>query len=264
MENSKISWTDHTFNPWIGCTKVSPGCANCYAETLMDHRFNKVKWGPDGERVATSGATWKQVQRWNHAAAGSGQRKRVFVASLADVFEDNEALTDWRCGLWGLIEECTSLDFLLLTKRPENVMRMTPAYWDDFCWPPHVWIGTSVESQEYVNNRLYQLYLLPEQCRRFVSAEPLLGPLNLKKYHNTIDWLIVGGESGNNNKRIRPMDADWARWLRDWAQMHNIPFFMKQMGAWIDGEWRGGHGDGDAIPEDLRIQQTPWKTEDRA
>src|SRR5262249_10359176 len=149
-ENSKIEWTTHTFNPWIGCQKVSPGCDHCYAEAMMDHRWGKVTWGPHGARVRTSEANWKQPLKWAKAAHASGTRPRVFCASLADVF-DNEVPGYYRGDLLNLIRKTPDLDWLLLTKRPENISRMLP---DD--WParfPNVWLGATCEDQEHYDRR---------------------------------------------------------------------------------------------------------------
>lgn len=132
MEYSKIEWTDHTFNPWIGCQHVSPGCDHCDAETMMDHRYGKVEWGPHGERKRTSDANWRQPIKWNAAARAfkkdHGHRPRVFCASLADVF-DNKVPLSWREDLFALIRECRRLDWLLLTKRPQNIAKMLPKDW---------------------------------------------------------------------------------------------------------------------------------------
>ena len=128
-ENSKIEWTDHTFNAWLGCQKVSPGCDHCYAEAMMDHRYGKVTWGPHGKRVRTSDNNWKTPVKWNSEAEAFkreyGRRPRVFCASAADVF-DNKVPSAWRGDLFTLIRECDRLDWLLLTKRPQNILRMLP------------------------------------------------------------------------------------------------------------------------------------------
>jgi Protein of unknown function (DUF5131) len=123
VENTKIEWCDHTFNPWIGCQKVSPGCDRCYAEKMMDHRYGKVQWGPHGKRKRTSDDYWKQPHRWAKAARESGTRPRVFCASLADVF-DNKAPEGARPDLFRLIRATPELDWLLLTKRPQNIVKM--------------------------------------------------------------------------------------------------------------------------------------------
>ena len=122
-EHTEIAWCDSTFNPWIGCQKVSPGCDHCYAEALMDHRHHRVEWGPHGERKRTSEANWKLPLRWSKKARASGTRPRVFCASLADVF-DNQVPIQWRTDLFDLIARTSELDWLLLTKRPENLARM--------------------------------------------------------------------------------------------------------------------------------------------
>ena len=148
MQGSKIEWTDHTFNPWIGCQKVSPGCDHCYAEARMDHRFHRVQWGPHGKRSRTSPDTWRQPLRW--AKAANGSRPRVFCASLADVF-DNRAPLGARADLFALIRRTPELDWMLLTKRPENIRRMLPDDWADG-WP-HVWLGTTCEDQQHFDRR---------------------------------------------------------------------------------------------------------------
>jgi protein gp37 len=244
-ENSAIEWTDHTFNPWIGCTKVSDGCKHCYAETLMDHRYGKVQWGPQGERKRTSDANWRKPIQWNKhpwyecnacgwrgAVARSGPRWnpfreqwsyavcercrsgllkptrcRVFCGSLCDVFEDRrgiDALNYWRAQLWRVIEDTPNLDWLLLTKRPENVNNMIPAHWRNVNrWPDNVWIGTSVEDQATADKRIPELLEIPARTR-FLSCEPLLGPLDLKL--EGIHWVIAGGESGAEPAVVRSAD----------------------------------------------------------
>jgi protein gp37 len=149
-ENSKIEWCDHTFNPWIGCQHVSPGCDHCYAEALMDHRYGKVQWEPHGERKRTSEGNWKQPYRWAKAARQSGTRARVFCASLADVF-DNKAPEGARADLFRLIRETPEMDWLLLTKRPQNIVRMLPADWDNGY--SNAWLGITAESEEFYRMR---------------------------------------------------------------------------------------------------------------
>lgn len=201
-ENSKIEWTDHTFNPWIGCTKVSDGCKHCYAETLMDKRMSKVQWGPEGTRVRTSAANWKKPLQWNKQAAAEGRRYKVFCASLADVFEDRPELVEWRRDLLNLILATPNLDWLLLTKRPQNIKPMLQAMpvlkrdnvWDHL-WPeyfPNVWIGTSDEGNQH--QRLDELRRIPAAVR-FVSMEPLIadpGTVNLDGIHCNGGGLCAG------------------------------------------------------------------------
>lgn len=237
-QDTKIEWAHATFNPWMGCQKVSPGCANCYAEEMMDHRYGKVKWGPDGTRVVTSDANWKQPKKWNKQAIEEGVRHRVFCASLADVFEDRDDLVETRHRLMDLIYLTPQLDWLLLTKRPDIAY-----YWTEK-WPLHknVWIGTSVENQKYANERIPWLLRIPA-AKRFLSVEPLLGPLSVMFAMNTIEadtipdrsysdhlqWVIVGGESGRNS---RPMKSQWVRHIRDECKTMHIPFFFKQWGEY--------------------------------
>ena len=239
--DTSIEWCDMTWNPWIGCTRVSPGCQHCYAETMMDKRYGKVKWGPQGTRVRTSADYWKQPLKWNREAAAEGIRRRVFCASLADVFESKPDqsgdLREWRFDLWNLIEATPHLDWLLLTKRPENVNDIAPyTYGGD--WPRNIWIGTSVENQEYADKRIPELLTIPAAVR-FLSVEPLLGPVDLSQWLwadmpgkprlNRIHWIIVGGESGHG---ARPMHPDWVRAIRDQCREAGVPFFFKQWGEW--------------------------------
>lgn len=252
-ENSAIEWTDHTFNPWVGCTKVSEGCKNCYAETLMDDRFGRVKWGPAGTRQRTSASNWAKPKAWNRKAQKEGRRYRVFCASLADVFEDRAELAPWRYDLFKLIEETPRLDWLLLTKRPENVNGMIEegtGFSDAWMWLStnvNVWIGTSVENQDAANKRIPELVGVPA-AHRFLSMEPLLGSVDLTSIYlengarwdalasdgyptsaMAIEWVIVGGESGAN---ARPMHPYWARSIRDQCVKYSVPFHFKQWGEW--------------------------------
>ena len=224
MKNSTIEWTHHTFNPWIGCTQVSPACDHCYAMVMMDHRYHKVKWGAGEIRIRTTMEYWRQPIRWNRLATEAGVRERVFCASLADVFDGErpEDLGPWRDELWELIEATPQLDWLLLTKRPGNVRRFVP--WGNN-WPANVWIGTSVENAAYAKNRLPILAEIPAVVR-FVSAEPLLDQFDLHNYN--IDWLIAGGESG---MQCRPMDGSHLRSLRDQCVSSGVSFFFKQWGG---------------------------------
>ena len=329
-ENSKIEWCDHTFNPWMGCTKVSPACQNCYAERDMDHRYGKVVWGPRGTRVKTSADNWRKPLKWNRyeakylhlvqdnldGTADGGEavarRPKVFCASLADVFEDwqgpildhhghkgfcrdfegqrnyywhsqpvDEEVTrnaglrpitmdDLRADLFRLIDATPYLDWLLLTKRPENVRRMWPDY--ELCrWDStgrelplrhlrhNVWLGTSIENQEWADKRIPELL----KCRDlspvlFVSAEPILEPIDLDRSWKVfradghrlnrnqyaaecpthgIDWVITGGESGPD---ARPCNPAWFRSLRDQCAAAKVPFFFKQWGEWDENQARVG------------------------
>lgn len=245
MQNSKIEWTHHTFNPWWGCQRVSPGCEHCYAETLAN-RYGHAVWGPakTTPRRMMSANYWKQPLKWHKAAQAAGERQRVFCASMADVFEDHPDLREPRARLFDLISETPSLDWLLLTKRPENVMQMLVDAGRGFQdLPPWVWLGTSVEDQRRANERIPLLLDIPARVR-FLSCEPLLGPVILRdewrypmyakddpRYFHLggrgVDWVIVGGESGHG---ARPMSADWARSLRDQCQAAGVAFHFKQWG----------------------------------
>ena len=305
---TNIAWTDKTFNPVRGCTKVSPACANCYAEAMSARNPALLGvWGPNGTRIVASEAMWKQPLKWEAQAIKMGQRIRVFCASLADVFEDwqrlmhypwpqrgihlpkldlvlktpagkwypgseqkshgfhNNAVTfdDVRDRLWTLIESTPHLDWQLLTKRPENVACMVPAHWMANGFPPNVWLGATVESQEWADKRIPELLKIPAKVR-FLSIEPLLGPVDLtgdnlwggpcphcihgevewdtnaplecrhcencgRTDEPAIHWVIVGGESGG---KARPMHPDWALSLQRQCLTAGVPFFFKQWGKW--------------------------------
>ena len=193
-ENSKIEWTDHTFNPWTGCTKVSPGCDHCYAEAWAK-RSGLVQWGNNPRRRTTEN-NWKKPVKWNSEAVEfkqeHGHRLRVFCASLADVF-DNQVPSSWRKDLFALIRECGRLDWLLLTKRPQNISKMLPSNWGDGY--PNVWLGMTAEDQTYFDQRWKHLQKIPAVIK-FISYEPAIGPLRLPTDGPHPDWLISGGESG--------------------------------------------------------------------
>lgn len=301
-ETSAIEWTDSTFNPWIGCTKISPACDHCYAEALMDTRHHRVKWG--GERSRTSESNWQQPRRWQKQAsvffAEHGRRQRVFCSSLADVF-DNQVPTEWRDDLWALIRDTPALDWLLLTKRPQNIRKMLPAYWSEI--RGHVWLGTTVEDQKRADTNVPHLvYNGQGAAVLFLSIEPMLGPINLRSieqdaeseldalkaytweeeksnwegtsdsfkedfedwfgvdfdtatgpaYHS-IDWVIAGGESG---QQARPSHPDWFRNLRDQCAAAGVPFLFKQWGEWVPrGPESFGYPILDGVPQ-FRMSDT--------
>lgn len=235
-ENSKIEWTDHTFNPWIGCAKVSPACDNCYAEALMDTRYGRARWGAGEDRVRTSASNWNLPIKWNRQAAANGTRPFVFCASLADVF-DNEVDDLWRRDLMDLIEATPHLVWLLLTKRIGNVRRMTDPARACRILPSNVAIGATMAIQEEYDRdrmKLADVKNFADVLFTFGSFEPLLGPIILD--NNAPDWIIVGGESGAN---ARPMDLDWARSLRRQSAELGRVFNFKQVGG--RGSEKGGH-----------------------
>jgi protein gp37 len=224
-KNSKIEWTHHTFNPWWGCVKVSPACKHCYAETWA-RRVGERVWGARVPRRFFGDDHWNGPIRWNREAELEGRRRRVFCASMADVFEDRRDLDVWRDRLWKLIGETPNLDWLLLTKRPQAIGRLVP--WRSE-WPLNVWLGTTAENQKWADERLPELIKNPARVR-FLSCEPLLGNLSLQPWLGKhIQWVIAGGESGGKS---RPTDPSWVRGLRDECQQRAVPFHFKQWGNW--------------------------------
>lgn len=272
-----IEWTDHTFNPWIGCTKVSAGCANCYAKTRDDrHMLGPVShWGAGAPRHITSAANWSEPLKWAKVARAAGRRDKVFCASQADIFE-TEAPVEARRRLWGLIgDTCDVLDWQLLTKRSHNIL---PVMCDDnlnlgFFELTRCWLGVSVENQEAAEIRIPALLEI-DAAIRFLSCEPLLGPVNLNnlKYRPgangwvsafneiawpdlaKIDWVICGGESGPN---ARPMQAEWAQTLRDQCAESGVAFFFKQWGEYLgalqDGPTVGSHQEINSSDQPVRV-----------
>lgn len=282
-ETTGISWAHSTFNGWVGCTKVSAGCANCYAERDMDKRRHFAKWGPGQERRRTGVSYWRQPLAWDRKAQESGAPWRVFSASLSD-WLDHEAPVQWLCELLTVIAATPHLTWMLLTKRIASweerlqaAVRVNPytehvgwchdvtsttgdmlaSAWLDGEAPANVWLGTSVEDQEAADKRIPAILDIPARTR-FLSCEPLIGPVDLGDWlleedgpHDdpAIGWVIAGGESG---PATRPMDLAWARGLRDQTREAGGAFFVKQL---------GGHPDPmhdiDTFPEDLRIREFP-------
>jgi protein gp37 len=230
-ENSGISWTDHTFNPWIGCTKVSDGCKFCYAKDLAEVRLGR-EWGPSAARVMTSNANWNLPLRWDRRAQRDGRRFRVFCASLADVFDDHPSiLPEWRARLWRLIAATPNLDWLLLTKRPEHWLLYLPVD-EPVAAFGNIRLGVTIENQAACDERAMDLVLASSLgWPTFVSYEPALGPVEWGALLDTgaVDWLIAGGESGQNGRPARP---DWFRHARDLCQARGVPFHFKQWGQW--------------------------------
>lgn len=228
--NSKIEWTHHTFNPWWGCQRVSEGCALCYAEAFAKRVGQRV-WGPDSGRRFFGDKRWNEPRKWNRVAEANAVRHRVFCASMADVFEDRSDLDPWREKLWPLIEETRSLDWLLLTKRPEHIAGLTPSRWWRQSFPPNVWVGATVENQKRADERIPVLLDVPAVVR-FLSCEPLLEEIDIVSARGSLDvgpeWVVIGGESGHG---ARPFHIEWARsLLRQCEQLDAAPF-VKQLGA---------------------------------
>lgn len=339
--NTKIQWCDYSWNPWEGCTKVSPGCLNCYADTRAQ-RFGQVKWGKGQPRRRTSASNWHLPVKWNkrqvvcltcgewHPSVNwtdvsvsphigcclkcssrqpmEFRRPRVFCASLAD-WLDEEVPAEWLGDLLTLIHKTPNLDWLLLTKRPENfrtrllaarsTIRPDPldmtdridAWLEDTRIPLNVWLGVSVEDQTRADERIPILLSIPAKVR-FLSCEPLLGPVDLKpfapfsvahgltltdsgKYFGGIQWAIIGGESGPN---ARPCNVEWIRSLVSQCRDAGVAPFVKQLGTSVvvggdddfsdGGQYMGENryrkeladkkgGDMAEWPEDLRVREFP-------
>jgi protein gp37 len=243
-KSSKIEWTHATFNPWIGCTKVSPGCEHCYAEA-QDKRWGHKRWGPTAPRTRTSKSYWAEPLLWNKEAKASGQQFRVFCASLADVCEDRDDLLEPRADLMRLIEQTPYLTWLLLTKRPENFVRFFGRRWTN-SWPLNVWAMATVVTQKEADTKIPELLMVPAAVRG-LSMEPLIERVVLRtewleaelqafgsqgvKLFPRVDWVIVGGETGSR-KDARPMHPGWARDLRDQCVQHDVAYHFKQWGNW--------------------------------
>ena len=244
-ETTNISWCDSTFNPWIGCTEVTPGCDNCYARVL-DARWGHSHWGKGAPRKIMSDDYWKQPLKWDKAARAAGVKHKVFCASMADVMDD-EAPAGQRQRLWDLINQTPNLIWQLLTKRPQRYMRFLPTEFK-YC---NVWLGMSAEDQK--NFEIRADHLIDASVDRgtvaFISYEPALGPLTLSSRPNwQLDWLICGGESGNGR---RPMEQTWAENIRKECEERGTKFFMKQMSARTPDEGSK------LIPAHLLIRQMP-------
>ena len=259
-DRTDIEWTDHTFNPWTGCTRISPGCDNCYAAQLAKRNTSTFgSWEPGAERKRTGAANWRGPVKWNRDAEKAARRAKVFCASMADVF-DNQAPAEWRADLWALIRATPWLQWQLLTKRPQNITKMLPPDWGHGFH--NVWLGTTVENQTQADARIPHLLAVPAVIH-FLSCEPLLGPVDLRaiyqdktmtdaldgmsehpvidagdrmvainpnyRNHASIDWVIAGGETGG---AARPWSIQWARALRDQCASAGTPFFWKQNGEW--------------------------------
>jgi protein gp37 len=250
-ENTKIEWADHTWNAWVGCSKISPACTNCYAESWAK-RSGLVVWGEAGTRRRTSESKWREVHKWNERARATGVRERVFVNSLSDWAEDRRELDAYRSSMFAKIKQCESLDFLLLTKRADKIEGFLPADWGQGY--PNVQLGVTAENQEWFDKRVNELWRIKQKYPdviTFVSCEPLLGPIDARWalesvelqdrpiedggaiYSEPIDLIIVGGESGSRHSR--PMNLAWVRSLQEQCEAAKVPFFFKQWGSYVGG-----------------------------
>lgn len=262
MENTKIEWADHTFNPWIGCTRVSPACGQggkggCYAEATAT-RFKLVDWGPTATRRRTSDDNWRKPLSWNRKAQAAGLRPKVFCASMADVFDDHESIQpEWRFQLWKLIAETPHLDWLLLTKRPENWPLLLPVSEPNAMFP-HVRLGVTIEDQPRFDERGPVLQFAADLgWPTFVSYEPALGLVDWRPAFEgkAIGWLISGGESG---PRSRPSHPAWFRAARDICAEFGIPYLHKQWGEWLPWAQFDGADIADD-PEQTRFKTMEWE-----
>lgn len=277
-DNTKIEWTDHTFNPWWGCSRVSPGCRFCYADRDAQ-RYGQQVWRRHGPRRMLSEANWQRPAKWNRDAQRAGVPAKVFCASMADVFEDHPDVTEPRKRLWGLVETTPWLIWQFLTKRPENAAGMVP--WGN-SWPSWVWLGTSVENQRYAIERIP--YLAASGAGTlFLSCEPLLASVDLRAWLHPeapgcncggpadpyqmherhcglepplLDWVISGGESG---PKARPCKLAWLDYLRQQCAVAGVPYFCKQLGTVLGRELGAGPkgGDIERFPADLRVREFP-------
>lgn len=302
-QQTNISYVDGTFNGWIGCTKVSAGCKNCYAEKSLPARFRNIKWGPSEERVRASDTNWQKPKTWNRQhelfaecencgwrgrvtqldCPDCGEtynynhtvRQRILCGSLCDVLEDNPQVIEWRDELFRLAGKTPNLDWFFLTKRIENVVPMLPDRWANGGLPRNIRFGVTAENQKMLNRRWPHMerlvrYYNPEVI--FLSLEPLLGEINLTIplteeldvgnnesvwWTRTVDWVIVGGESGPD---ARPMDLDWARSIIEQCREAEIPVFFKQAGSAYAKRYglkdRKG-ADLKELPPDLHVREFP-------
>lgn len=258
VEHSAISWTDHTWNPWIGCTKVSPACDGCYAENLMATRYGRVEWGGPGKgagtRVRTGAHTWNDPLRWSRKAEKEGTRPFVFCASLADIF-DNQVPAEWRRDAFDVMRRTPRLVYLLLTKRPQLIAKLAK---EAGGLPANAAIGTTIEDQKRADLNVPALLAAKSEVRplfAFVSCEPLLGPIFIAEYmpigtfnglaprdQEAIDWVITGGETDQGGHKARPSHPDWFRLLRDQSENCGVPFHHKQNGEWVSVSEVAGEG----------------------
>lgn len=242
-EGTSISWTDNTFNPWWGCTKVSPGCDHCYAETVDAKFSSDPHWGKGVPRKVFGDAHWNEPLKWQRAAAKAGRVEKVFCASMADVMDDEAPAGEWM-RLISLINDTPNLLWQLLTKRPQRYIHRLPVA--GFAYD-NVILGSTTENQEFYDVRINPLQeaasylygrnldrrlsypLEPERriVQTFVSYEPALGPITM---HDRLapSWLIFGGETG---KERRSMEVAWAENIKSECELRGVAFFMKQMSA---------------------------------
>lgn len=273
-DQTNISWADKTFNPVLGCARVSPACDGCYAAHMMETRFQRVTWGGPGKgvgtRVRTSEGYWRQPLSWDRAAAKAGTRPFVFCASLADVF-DNQWQTEWRRDLFDLIEKTPNLVWLLLTKRPQNIVglwqeaMLARPGWLGKAWPANAAIGTTVEDQTRADQNVFSLVSAAHRLKpafTFLSCEPLLGPIVIEDI-TEIGWIITGGETDQGEHKARPTHPDWLRSVRDQCAAVGVPYHHKQNGEWVSVSEVAGAGDHFIFPDGATVRRTGKKLSGR-
>jgi len=244
-KNSKISWTDHTWNPWRGCRKLSTGCAHCYMFR------EQARYGNNPAEIV------RAADRTFLMPLLIKEPGKIFTCSWSDFFI--EAADQWRENAWDIIRKTPHLTYLILTKRAHNIEERLPADWGPDGYK-NVWLGTTIEEEQYLF-RYYQLLSVPAAIH-FVSAEPLLGPIDFeftKEPGEKVDWVIVGGESG---PAARAMNTDWAEDIREQCAASGIAFYYKQNGGTAYDRESGAHG-GDmlngkrytAFPDPNRVRE---------
>jgi protein gp37 len=245
-KDTGISWTDSTFNPWHGCVPVSPGCDNCYAAEQDIRYGGESHWGKGAPRRTFGDKHWKQPLQWDRDAKAAGVIHKVFCGSMCDVMDD-EAPAGQREQLWELIDATPNLIWQLLTKRTHRYTRYLP---ESGFKHDNVWLGTTCESQQFYDTRWPILYDICDLMGlvSFISYEPAIGPLTMLDCEAVPDWLIFGGETGDNR---RPMQEQWARDIKAECEEFGVAFFMKQMSAYSPAQAAK------LIPVDLLVRQSP-------
>ncbi|QIG70435.1 hypothetical protein EVB88_051 [Rhizobium phage RHph_N28_2] len=273
-ENSSISWTRHTWNPWMGCTKLSPACDGCYAEAMMDLRYHKVQWG-NAPRVRTGAHTWNDPFRWQRQAEKDGDRPFVFCASLADIF-DNQVDPQWRTDAFDVMRKTPRLVYLRLTKRPQNIFKLAEAAGG---LPANAAIGATVEDQKRANTNIPALLDAKgktDPAFAFLSCEPLLSHIQIAEYlpnklwndlpswkEPELDWVITGGETDQGIHKARPTHPDWLRSLRDQCAAAGVPFHHKQNGEWVSVSEVAGPGDHFSFSDGATVRRVGKKLSGR-
>ena len=281
-EHSTIEWTDHTWSPWIGCTKVSPACDGCYAEHLMDTRMGRVEWGPHGERSRTSASYWRKPLAWDREAKAAGKPLSVFP-SLCDPF-DNRTDPAVRRAWFDLMRATPNLLWLLLTKRPQNAVEMSEAAGG---LPGNAALGATCEDQKRTNTNVPALLVAKQTLGAkiaFLSCEPLLGPIELTSISTMwfrgaevlngltgelagmfgdpcgtrlpgLDWIITGGETDQGQHRARPTNPQWFRDIRDQCAAAGVPYLHKQNGEWVSVSEVEGPGEIHTFPDGRNVRR---------